>query len=60
MEISLGRNPENYETIRNETSVFEQKLIKVDDLNEIEEKQVKEQVGKQKQKRQEEAKKINC
>ena len=60
MEISLGRNPENYETIRNETSVFEQKPIKVDDLNEIEEKQVKEQVGKQKQKRQEEAKKINC
>ena len=57
MEISLGRNPENYETIRNETSVSEQKPIKVDDLNEIEEKQVEEQVGKQKQKRQEVAEK---
>ena len=48
MEISLRRNPENYERIRNKTSVFEQNSIKVDDLNEIDEEQVKEQVGKQK------------
>ena len=56
MEISLGKNSESYETIRNETSVFEQKPIEVD-FNEIEEKQVKEQVGKRKQKRQEVAEK---
>ena len=44
LEISLGKNPDNYETTRNDTSVFEQKPVKVDDFNEIEEKQVKEQV----------------
>ena len=50
MEISLRRKPENCETIRNETSVFEQKPIKLDDFNEIEEKDVKELVVKRKQK----------
>ena len=50
-EISLRTNPENYETIRNKTSEFEQKPIEVDDFNEIEEKQIKEWVEKQKQKR---------
>ena len=45
-EISFGKNPENYETIKSETSVFEQKPIKVDDFNEIEEKEVKERVEK--------------
>ena len=53
LEISLGEVPENYETIRKETSVFEQKPIKVDDFNEIEEKEVKERVEKRKQKRRE-------
>ena len=38
LEISLGKNPESYETIRNETSVFEQRPIEVDDFNEIEKK----------------------
>ena len=57
MEVSLGRNPENYETIRNETYVFEQKPMKVDNFNEIEEKEVKERVEKRKQKRWEVAKK---
>ena len=38
LEISLRKNLESYETIRNVTSVFEQKVIKVDDFNEIEEK----------------------
>ena len=33
-------NPLNYKTIRNKTSVFQQKPIKVNDFNEIEEKQV--------------------
>ena len=41
MEISLGKNPENYETIRNETSAFEQKPIEVDDFNKIAEKRLK-------------------
>ena len=53
LETSLGKNPDNYETIRNGTSIFEQKTIKVDDFNEIEEKQVKERVEKRKQKRHE-------
>ena len=41
LEISLGENPDNNETIRFDNSIFEQKPIKVDDFNEIEEKQVK-------------------
>ena len=36
LEISLGKNPVNYDTIRNETSVFEQKPIEVDDFNKVE------------------------
>ena len=40
LEISLGKNPLNYKTIRNKTSVFGQKPIEVNDFNEIEEKQV--------------------
>ena len=61
LEISLGKNPENYETIRNKTSVFEQKPIKIDDFNEIEEKEVKKRVEKRKQKQREVAeKKLNC
>ena len=47
LEISLGKNPENYKTIRNEASVFEQKPInKVDDFNKIGEKEVKERAEK--------------
>ena len=53
MEISLRKNPENCETIQNETSVFEQNHIKLDDFNEIEEKNVKELVVKRKQKQRE-------
>ena len=45
---SLGKNPENYETIPNETNIYEQKPINVDDFNEVEEKEVKERVEKQK------------
>ena len=44
LEISRWKNPENYETIRNETSVFEQKPIKVDDLNKIEETRKKNEL----------------
>ena len=48
LEVSLGKNPNNYGEIRNETSVYEQKPIKVHDFNEIEEKQVKERVENRK------------
>ena len=53
LEIFLGKNPDNYKTIRNDTCILEQKPIKVDDFNEIEEKQVKERVEKRKQERRE-------
>ena len=42
MEASLGKSPHNYEEIRDETCVYEQKPIKIDDFNEDEEKEVKE------------------
>ena len=48
LEASLGKDPNNYGEIRNETSVYEQKPIKVHDFNEIEEKQVKERVENRK------------
>ena len=47
----LGKNPQNYENICNETCAFEQKLIKIDDFNEAEEKEVKEHVEKNKNKK---------
>ena len=51
LESSLGKNPENYETIRNETNIYQQKPINVDGFNKVEEKEVKERVGKRKQNR---------
>ena len=57
MESSLGKNPENYESICNETYFYEQKPIHVDDFNEVEEKEVKERFEKRKQRLQEVAKK---
>ena len=56
LEASLGKNLNNYKKIRNETSAYEQKPIKVDDFNEIEEKQVREWVERRKQKKREETK----
>ena len=50
---SLGKNLNDCEEIRNETYVYEQKHVKIDDFNETEEKQVKKQVEKRKQKRRE-------
>ena len=50
---SLGKNPHNYESVCNETSVNEQKPTKIDDFNDAEEKEVKEHVQKRKQKRRE-------
>ena len=57
MESSLGKNPENYESICNETYTYEQKPINIDDFSEVEEKEVKERFEKRKQRRQEVAKK---
>ena len=51
LEASLGKNPNNYMGIRNETYVYEQKPIKVDGFHEIEEEEVKEWVEKQHERR---------
>ena len=55
----LGENPQNYESVHNETSVYKQKPIKIDDFNEAEEKENKEHVEKRKIKRREVAEKNN-
>ena len=53
----LRKSPQNYGNAHAETSVFEQKLIKIDDFNEAEEKEVKEGVKKRKIKQREVAEK---
>ena len=53
----LGKNPQNYENVFGETSVCEQKPIKIDDINEAEEKEVKEHIEKRKRNRREVAEK---
>ena len=53
----MGKNPENYENIREETNIYEQKPVNIDDFNEVEEKEVKERVEKRRQKRREVAEK---
>ena len=35
---SFGKNPQNYKNVRDETNVYEQKSIKINDFNEDEEK----------------------
>lgn len=47
---SLGKNLQNYEDVRNETCVYEEKPIKIDDFKEAEEKEVKQRVEKRKEK----------
>ena len=49
----MGKNPQNYESVHNETCVYEQKPIKIDDFNEAYEKEVKERVENAKIKRRE-------
>ena len=39
-ESSVGKNPDNYQTIHNKTNSYEQKPIKTEDFNEIEETEV--------------------
>ena len=48
---AVGKNPNNYESLQKETSIYEQKPINIDDFNDLEEAEVKERVNKQKQKR---------
>ena len=43
-----GKINKNYETVCDETSVYEQKPIKIDNFNEAEEKEVKEHIEKRK------------
>ena len=45
---SLGKNPQNYEDIWNETCIYARKPIKIYDFNEAEEKEVKERVKNEK------------
>ena len=52
----MGKNPRNYESIKKETNIYEQKSINIDDFNEAEEAEVK-QLEKRKQKRREIAEK---
>ena len=56
-KVSLGKNPENYESIRNEWNIYEQKPINVDEFNDVEENEVSERVKKRKEKRREVAEK---
>ena len=53
----MGKNPENYETIRNETNIYEQKPVSIDQSNDVEETEVGERVAKRKEKRREVAEK---
>ena len=45
---SLGKNPQNYENVRYETDVYEQKPKKAADFNEAKEKVIKEHLEKRK------------
>ena len=53
----LGKNSQNYKNAHAETSVSEQKPMKIDDFNEAEKKEVKERIEKGKMKRREVAEK---
>ena len=53
----MGKNPENYETIRNETNIYQQKPINIDEFNHVEESEVRARVEKRKEKRREVAEK---
>ena len=48
---AMEKNPINYENIRTETNIYEQKPVNVDDFNESEEAHVKDRVEKRKEKR---------
>ena len=50
---SMGKNPINYEKVRKETNLCEQKPISIDDFNELEESSIKEQIEKRKKRKRE-------
>ena len=56
-ETSLGKNPENYETMRNETNIYQQKPININEFYHVEESEVRARVEKRKEKRREVAEK---
>ena len=56
-KVPLGKNPENYASIRNEWNIYEQKPINVDEFNDVEENEVSERVKKRKEKPREVAEK---
>ena len=56
-ETSLGKNPENYETMRNETNIYQQKPININEFYHVEESEVRARVEKRKEKRMEVAEK---
>ena len=45
------KNPQNYEGVPNEISLYKQKPVKIDDFNDTEEKEIKKQIEKIKVKR---------
>ena len=47
---SMGKNPNNYESVWKETNTYEQKPINIDDFNDLEDAEVKEWVNKRKMK----------
>ena len=53
----MGKNPDNYETIRDETNIYKQKPLNIDEFNDVEEDEVRERVKKRKEKRREVAEK---
>ena len=50
---SLGKNPLNYESTWNETSVLDQKPVRIHEFNEVEEKEIAEGLERRKKKRRE-------
>lgn len=51
--VSLGKNLLNYESTQNETSVFEQKPVRIQEFNEAGEKEITECLERRKKKRRE-------
>ena len=47
----MGKSPDNYESIKNKTNIYEQEPINIDDFNKAEETDVKLRVEKQKGKK---------
>lgn len=47
----MGKNPINYEKVRKETNLYEQKPISIDDFNKLEESSIKEQIEKRKKRK---------